>query len=304
MNTTTTTTTIAMAVAVAMLCISCCWTVFVVIRTGRPASPSSAKTIESSQDLVIVSSHFDEDIRWLEEARVPTVVCSKTMRSPHCEVGTNRGREASAYLRFIVDNYDWLPGHVAFVHGHRHAWHQRHGADILDLIQDCAQYRRYGFVPLNNTFIDDRDSKNHAMRNVLGVWDTLFRPYLERDPPKHLLHDCCAQFIVSRHRIRAHPIEAYRHWLDFTTKTSSPFPDDDIMNGLVFEYVWHVIFGEPDVVRKRDVQKRFAGCDDHRRLRKRVGGGADGTTGRPASRSVGMMVISSGEPRVGLPPRV
>ena len=35
------------------------------------------------------------------------------------------GREAMAYLTYIIENYDNLPSYAAFVHGHRTTWHQQ-----------------------------------------------------------------------------------------------------------------------------------------------------------------------------------
>ena len=38
---------------------------------------------------------------------------------PHVPLASRRGKEANAYLRFIVDPYDSLPDVTAFVHGHK-----------------------------------------------------------------------------------------------------------------------------------------------------------------------------------------
>jgi hypothetical protein len=46
-------------------------------------------------------------------------------------------REAGRYLRFIVQYYDHLPRHVAFVHGHRRAWHQ--SGDIVEVLHSAAE---------------------------------------------------------------------------------------------------------------------------------------------------------------------
>ena len=40
-------------------------------------------------------------------------------------VPRNFGREAMAYLTYIIDHYDDLPAYSVFVHGHYRAWHQQ-----------------------------------------------------------------------------------------------------------------------------------------------------------------------------------
>jgi hypothetical protein len=49
---------------------------------------------QDKDQLVIVSSHFKEDLRWLEKTDNPVVVCSKTKSSPLCEEKINKGKEA------------------------------------------------------------------------------------------------------------------------------------------------------------------------------------------------------------------
>ena len=219
----------------------------------------------SQQDydgLVVVSSHYQEDIEWLKNANARAVVCSKTLASPLCEhTNQNKGREATSYLKFIIDNYDALPKHVAFIHGHQNAWHHQlktnRGEDILHVVQHCAKYQEYGFVSLNNCQIDDRNNANAIMMYMRDVfWDPVFRPYLNRDMPNYVFHDCCAQFIVSRDRILRLPRAAYAHWFNYCMH-EDPTNDGGFKLSIAFEYIWHIIFGEPDVVRQDEQRKMF-----------------------------------------------
>jgi Protein of unknown function (DUF3431) len=226
---------------------------------------NNTKTLEG---LVIVTNHYNEDLSWLLERTekskydfesVPIVVCSKSGRfdSPRCPAGPNKGREASGYLNYIVTNYHDLPDHVAFIHGHQYSYHQTY-SDLLGVIA-CARYRTHGFVSLNHRFIDDRSADSEPMVRLRRMWSEHFEPYLRRPPPTYVLHDCCAQFIVSRDRILALPRQAYQHWHDlFMADTDG---DGGFRLGFVFEYIWHVIFGEPDVVTEMEHADRFdAGC--------------------------------------------
>ena len=210
-------------------------------------------------ELVIVSSHHSEDLHWLDSVEdVPVVVCSKTLDSPACAVAENRGREATSYLKFIIDNYHQLPKHVAFIHGHENAWHQNGNGNLLHVIKNCAKYKEYGFISLNNTHIDDRNiATNNTMQYLrYGLWKSLFLPYLHRDAPDYLFHDCCAQFIVSKERILLRPKAAYQHWYTYIMY-EDPNDDGGLEIGAVFEYIWHVIFGEPDFVTIDEHHKMF-----------------------------------------------
>ena len=93
---------------------------------------------DSNTELIIVTSHFTEDLEWLKQSKYPVVVCSKVgAHIPAIPADTkciipNIGNEASSYLKFIITYYDNLPEHVAFIHGHETSWHQ--SVDILKAI--------------------------------------------------------------------------------------------------------------------------------------------------------------------------
>lgn len=206
--------------------------------------------------LVIVSSHYKEDIQWLKATDVPVVVCSKIDESALCRETRNKGREATAYLKFIVQNYDNLPNNVAFIHGHNDAWHQNMKGSLINVISNCAKYKQYGFISVNNNFIDDRNVTDNAiMQRLHRDWDVTFRPYLKRDPPEYVYHDCCAQFVVSRERILRHPKDAYETWYNYIMNDPNDVSGYDL--SVMFEYIWHIIFGEPDVITPVEHRRMF-----------------------------------------------
>ena len=54
---------------------------------------------------------------------------------------------------------------------------------------------------------------------------------------------CCAQFAVSRDQVRKRPLEFYVGALKWLHDTAL----DDATSGRVFEYIWHIIFGQDPV---------------------------------------------------------
>lgn len=211
------------------------------------------------QQLTIVANHYNEDVNWLKQSTIPVVICSKTLPSPQCHVGKNKGRETTAILKYIIDNYENLPKHIAFLHGHETAWHHRGKKGILQVLQNCAKINDYGYISLNNHFIDDRNMDNPKMKHLHELWPHLFEPFLKRPAPTYLLHDCCAQFIVTRDRIRRLPKRAYEKWYNYIMH-EDPNNDDGYIISVVFEYIWHIIFGEPDIVTRDEYKQQFA-CD-------------------------------------------
>jgi hypothetical protein len=201
-------------------------------------------TQKKRPSLVIVTSHFQEDLTWLHQSSWPVVVVSKFGANPaaipvlaHIP---NSGADASAYLYYIVTHYNRLPDHVAFIHGHEEAWHMKAGG-ILEQLSSLP-LRSNMYHTLNNCYIYDWKAGNNFYDALAKVWPVYFQKWLG-DLPPFLLHDCCAQFVVSRDRILGRPLEAYQSWFELTQDTSLPAK----LSAYFFEYTWHLIMGEPAV---------------------------------------------------------
>jgi hypothetical protein len=62
--------------------------------------------------------------------------------------------------------------------------------------------------------------------------------------PQAVSQPCCAQFAVSRDRVRQHPRSEYVRYRDWLLNTKL----DDIMSGRVMEYSWQYLFtGKPEL---------------------------------------------------------
>ena len=190
----------------------------------------------------ICTCHYKEDLTWLlEGSQWPVTVVHKEGGDPvTLSKGTlwtipNVGVEATSFLWFIIQRYETLPDHVAFIHGHETSYHQKGDRPLLEMIRD-ANVQKYGFVPLNNFWYCIQ--LYGALRNYIQVYKNL-----ELEPPNELIVCGSAQFIVSRYRILARPKSYYEKLYERVTSR-------EIGNAL--EYVWHHIFGEPWVHVPRD----------------------------------------------------
>ena len=228
---------------------------------------------KSCEDLVIVSSHFNEDLRWLKRSQYRVVVCDKPGAAPmpfqsdaRCSMGVNRGREASSYLKFIIEYYDELPKWVAFIHGHEDSEHHKLPYGILEAI-DRARKEDHDYISLNNVLqvsglTDKYLNVDPEVFNIQywggrpmhlemqSIWSEYFEPILGIEFPADLRYQGSAQFIVSREAIRRHPRSVYKKFYDWVTDPSN----DDYIAGAVMEFTWHMIFGhKPDICEDEEV---------------------------------------------------
>lgn len=188
--------------------------------------------------IVLVTSHFREDLTWLKKSKYPVVLidhegAAPSPFKPHAII-PNKGQEGAVYMKYIIDNYYDLPDYIVFLHGHEHAWHQYKDRHILDMIH-TVKLSGGDYISLNEFFTDTGD----LLPNITKHWH-IIEPWVGKQPAGHGQSRGSAQFIISRDRILRHPREAYVHW--FQTISTS---DDDFNIGVMFERTWHYIFGEP-----------------------------------------------------------
>jgi hypothetical protein len=194
-------------------------------------------------EVVIVTSHWKEDLNWLKKSKYPVVVIDHKGATPSSfkpiSVIPNKGTEASVYLKYIVDNYYNLPEYIVFLHGHEHAWHQYKDRHILDMIHN-VKLSGNDYISLNDFWSKTDDHIDKITKH----WRVI-EPWVGKQPKEHGQSWGSAQFIISRNRILHHPREAYVHWFQTIVRS-----DDDFNMGVMFERTWHYIFGEPWVMKK------------------------------------------------------
>lgn len=170
----------------------------------------------------------------------------------------NKGREANVYLTYIIDYYDELPSTIAFVHSHEDGWPRAWHTDATD------HSNVKSLNSLNTEFVQKNGYANLRCLAIPGCPDEMqpFRePYEEAREEEHAYSKawryifendevptvigtpCCAQFSVSREQVHQRPrtfyLRAHQWLLDADL--------DDATTGRVFEYMWHIIFGQDPV---------------------------------------------------------
>ena len=163
--------------------------------------------------------------------------------------GEVRGDECSGFLDYLVEQYDGAldARHVLGISHYTillQSDPQNHlFLSYLDVALRGISSGAYNVPFLHLNFHRHVQTSTPCMRDVEAF---LFQ---QAAPTTLLGTYCCSQFIVSRDRILAHPKSFYEHMLKMVDGT---YPDHCV-NGkpkrssqcYVFEFLWHVVFGEP-----------------------------------------------------------
>jgi hypothetical protein len=170
----------------------------------------------------------------------------------------NKGMEANAYLAYIVQNYNNLPSTIAFIHPHKDgypiAWHTDNNehSNVVSL-----QTLNINFIQSNGyanlRCVNDPGCPHEVMpfrnppedhRTIEAAMPDAWRDLFNNTNVPHILATpCCAQFAVSSEQVRKRPLEAYQKYYTWLMET----PLKDETSGRVFEYLWHILFGQDPV---------------------------------------------------------
>lgn len=220
-------------------------------------TPGTAKDASSVYTKTIVMAALkSDDTSWvtsdLQGFNTSIYTVDDVAASP--KIPENKGREAMAYLTYIIDHYDDLPDVVLFFHPHRVTWHNN---ILLDLNSaktisrlNPAHVARQGYFNARChhdpgcpdwIHIDRPEAEWDMVKKFEEKYFTsaVWRELHPLDPvPKALSQPCCAQFAVSGQRIRARPRSHYEHYRQWLLDT----PTEDKYSGRIMEYNWQYIF--------------------------------------------------------------
>ena len=157
------------------------------------------------------------------------------------KVPINKGREASTYLKYIVDHYDALPTYVFFVHDEWYSWH--HKGTLLERYRRARASKRH-FFNINNS--RSRMGSITASKYYKSICEW-YATYIEDrvsmaalpDPNWTNHHRGAAQFLVHRSRILRYDRAFYERLYEWILTT----PLDDGISGRYLEWTWHVFWG-------------------------------------------------------------
>ncbi|MCJ1393738.1 hypothetical protein MMC18_006614 [Xylographa bjoerkii] len=207
---------------------------------------------------LVMAKTREENVDWAYELKpgwIPYIYSTDHEPGFPLALEHNVGREAMAYLTFIIGNYASLPEYIAFVHAGFEQWHNDVGgiytSDTLkELRIDTLKNRGYvnlrchtepgcpiSILPWNPTETDIRnnDTRAHLKQIYMDLLGAA-----EEQVPHEVGSACCAQFALTRERIRQRPQSDYIRMRDWALKVDL----DTFGIGWVFEMMWHIVFGQ------------------------------------------------------------
>lgn len=246
------------------------WPIEPALLSYQRAANFAAEAPKRAPLVHVVVCHCRESLDWLtdghfpvparEEAVVDLFVYEKCSSQPEnlaamrerfhhvavtpVEDGDVRRDECSAYLRHLVDRYH-DPADFALFFQADASDHMQWGYLALVMRAIAKHSLQASFVHLNHP---------RLVASLSPCRQEVFRRVFDRPPREMLGSYCCAQFLVSRERWLANPLERYERMFRMLFE-ESPAECHDIpghsTHCLMYEVYWHVLFGESDDLPER-----------------------------------------------------
>jgi hypothetical protein len=191
--------------------------------------------------MVIVIARYNEPLEWIDslDSRWKSMIYNKgDSIQRECVVMDNNGREASSYLRYIVDHYSSLPEYVCFVQGDPFC----HSPNLYEELSSFISCEGFKFFDVNGhescggnsfTSCDKGGSPHHGGLNIQGFCST----HNIILPDGNLDFSPGAQFIVNRDIILKRDFSFYSK-LYSAVHVGGEKPDE----AYVMERIWKYIF--------------------------------------------------------------
>ncbi|KAG4025738.1 hypothetical protein MFRU_051g00030 [Monilinia fructicola] len=205
--------------------------------------------------MLVIARTKDEDVDWVEEkfrddSSVQSTIYTADDATAEHHPPRNKGHEVMIYLSYIIENYNNLSDVSIFMHSHQLAWHNNELLDLdsAQMISRLSSERvvREGYMNLRchwhpgcpdwmHPGTVEEDGNKQEQTIMARAWMELF----PLEPvPNVLAQPCCAQFAVSKDRIRALPLARYIFYRDWLLRTGL----SDFISGRVWEYIWQFVF--------------------------------------------------------------
>jgi hypothetical protein len=229
--------------------------------------PTPENTVTELQPVpkrLVVASLKDDDTTWLQRRLPDWDVARYIVDDPQAKltVPVNKGREAMVYLTYIIENYDRLADINVFIHALQYQWHNddpnKDGATVISRLQ-LPFIHQHGYVNMRcawtlgcpgevrvtspTTKREDPNNPDTASHFAQAFRELFPLRAAQNDIPTVVGASCCAQFAVSKAKLRETSRSEYERIRDWLRDT--PLPDN--ISGRIMEYSWHIFFGKGDV---------------------------------------------------------
>ena len=188
---------------------------------------------------VIVVSTYIKPVPWvdkLKEKGFEVRLYTKENPESKYNVPVNRGNEASAYLKYFIDNYEDLPEYSILLHDHEYSYHQE--GSIIDAISAKIGTSEKFW---NFNIKSEAEFYGYEQDELINLYNIFLKEYcgdLYQYGEYIFGRKLFAQFLLHKSLILGRPKEMYEkiyEWL--ITK-----PVDRFVSGFFLEVFWDIIF--------------------------------------------------------------
>jgi hypothetical protein len=206
-----------------------------------------------ANNTIVVVSRYNRDTSWTRKLtdKGYTVLIYEhgehgSTNNPY-NLGINKGKEASSYLKYIIDKYDCLPTYSVFLHDKMKSWH--HAGNVTDLVLNNEGSSKQYFN-FNNRVCST--IKNGVWKEMQSFFTRFLEPYIgpkEEFGDWTVNHLCCAQFVCHKKKITQHPKAMYQNIYNWIIKTNM----DHEITGRLLEWTWRIIFNPNEYKLKKTI---------------------------------------------------
>lgn len=191
-----------------------------------------------------VVSRYKKNVDWVyqfQHVKDVFIYDKETPENPY-NVPVNKGQEASAYLKYIIDHYDHLAAFTFFTHDDEFCWH--HSGSIKDKYAEAIQEINNGklYYNINDRCVLGSIVSNPWYDDILRWYDQYIEKYIPMAslPDKDWTegHRGSAQFVVHKSLILKLPKQFYQDLYDWITTTDMTSDK----TSRFMEWVWHVFW--------------------------------------------------------------
>ena len=157
---------------------------------------------------MLVVARYNEDIKWLNEVKIPCVVYDKGEPSENGVSLENVGFDTDTHLTFIIENYEKLPWRVFFTQGDPF-YHAPDFMYWLNKWSDCGVVQSgapiFRLAPINTHWREESDNHSELAPFVKQTWTELFGV----DMPEMIYYPAGQMFGYSAKRIKSRSLESW-----------------------------------------------------------------------------------------------
>jgi FkbM family methyltransferase len=197
----------------------------------------------SLSNINIVLSRYKKEVDWVYKlgdiCNVKILIYDKETPTNKLNVPVNKGNEASAYLKYIIDNYEQLPEYTFFIHDEEYSWH--HSGKMIDKFKEAIDSNKL-YYSINDKCVLGSIINNELYPNICEWYKEFIEEYIPIDclPNKDwtLNYRGSAQFLVNKSLITNLPKKFYENlykWI-ITTDINS------YITSRFMEWTWHIFW--------------------------------------------------------------